>query len=142
MARRLPPGSAASITGASRRAFSRICENPAPRCKKKGRQAPQGFTANQSFTLKVVGLGKSGLTTERQTDQSELGLYFRGEPPAMEYRTTAASTTFLNIPPGEREYAREASVLLSSTDATLLYELSPHMHYRGWRFEGNDDRAF
>jgi hypothetical protein len=53
----------------------------------------------------------------------------------MEYRTTGASTTTINIAPGEREYTREASGVLSSTQATLLYEMSPHMHYRGARME-------
>lgn len=70
-----------------------------------------------------------------QTDETQLGLYFHSTPPSMEYRTTAASTTSINIPPGEREYTREASVVLSATKATLLYELSPHMHYRGARME-------
>ena len=70
-----------------------------------------------------------------QTDRTELGLYFHTTPPSMEYRTTGASTTTINIAPGEREYTREASVVLSSTQATLLYEMSPHMHYRGARME-------
>jgi peroxiredoxin len=70
-----------------------------------------------------------------QTDATQLGLYFHSTLPDMEYRTTAASTTSINIAPGEREYTREASVVLSSTETTLLYELSPHMHFRGARME-------
>jgi hypothetical protein len=70
-----------------------------------------------------------------QTDRTQLGLYFHASPPRMEYRTTAASTTSINIPAGEREYTREATVVLSSTEETVLYELSPHMHYRGARME-------
>jgi len=70
-----------------------------------------------------------------QTDTTQLGLYFHSTPPEMEYRTTAASTTSINIAPGVREYPREASVVLSATEPTLLYELSPHMHFRGSRME-------
>ena len=70
-----------------------------------------------------------------QTDMTQLGLYFHSTPPEMEYRTTAASTRDINIAPGVREYTREASVVLSATEPTLLYELSPHMHFRGSRME-------
>ncbi|MGJ8695746.1 MAG: hypothetical protein ACSHYF_05465 [Verrucomicrobiaceae bacterium] len=70
-----------------------------------------------------------------QTDQTQLGLYFHTTPPATEYRTTAASTTSINIPATAREYTREATVVLSDTEETILYELSPHMHYRGTRME-------
>ncbi len=70
-----------------------------------------------------------------QADQTQLGLYFHTTPPATEYRTTAASTISINIPAAEREYTREATVVLSSTKETILYELSPHMHYRGARME-------
>jgi peroxiredoxin len=70
-----------------------------------------------------------------QTDMTQLGLYFHSTPPEMEYRTTAASTRNINIAPGVREYTREASVVLSATEPTLLYELSPHMHFRGSRME-------
>lgn len=70
-----------------------------------------------------------------QRDQTQLGLYFHATPPTMEYRTTAASTTSISIPAGEREYTREATVVLSSSEETVLYELSPHMHYRGARME-------
>ncbi|MFT6240995.1 MAG: peroxiredoxin [Akkermansiaceae bacterium] len=70
-----------------------------------------------------------------QTDTTQLGLYFHATLPEMEYRTTAASTAIIDIPPSVREYTREASVVLSSTEPTLLYELSPHMHFRGSRME-------
>lgn len=69
------------------------------------------------------------------TDQTQLGLYFHSTPPNKEYRTTAASTTSINISPSMREYTSEASVVLSSTQSTVLYELSPHMHFRGARME-------
>jgi hypothetical protein len=70
-----------------------------------------------------------------QTDATQLGLYFHSTPPEMEYRTTAASTISINIVPNVRDYEREASVVLSATEPTLLYELSPHMHFRGSRME-------
>jgi hypothetical protein len=70
-----------------------------------------------------------------QTDQTKLGLYFHSTPPAREYRTVAASTTSISIPPGESEYIRQAEIVLSATEETILYELSPHMHFRGARME-------
>ncbi|MDB4399952.1 redoxin domain-containing protein [Akkermansiaceae bacterium] len=70
-----------------------------------------------------------------QTDATQLGLYFHSTPPEMEYRTTAASTIAIDIVPNVRDYEREASVVLSATEPTLLYELSPHMHFRGSRME-------
>ncbi|MEO1837378.1 MAG: hypothetical protein ABGZ49_18000, partial [Akkermansiaceae bacterium] len=70
-----------------------------------------------------------------QTDETRLGLYFRSTPPTKEYRTVAASTTSINIPPADPEYTREAQILLSATEETVLYELSPHMHYRGARMD-------
>ncbi|MFP6877510.1 MAG: hypothetical protein VCA37_11825 [Roseibacillus sp.] len=70
-----------------------------------------------------------------QTDQTKLGLYFHSTPPTREYRTVAASTTSISIPPGESEYIRQAEIVLSATEETILYELSPHMHFRGARME-------
>lgn len=70
-----------------------------------------------------------------QTDQTKLGLYFHSTPPSKEYRTVAASTRSITIPPTESEYTREAEILLSATEETVLYDLSPHMHYRGARMD-------
>lgn len=74
-------------------------------------------------------------TGHPETDQTKLGLYFMKSPPPLELQTGAAATLLLTIPPGEREYAREALVMPSPAKDFWLYELAPHMHYRGSRFK-------
>jgi len=74
-------------------------------------------------------------TGQEETDQTRLGLYFMKTPPAAELRTTAAATISFQIPPGAPEYAAQASVVPSNTKDILLYELAPHIHYRGSRFK-------
>lgn len=87
--------------------------------------------ANPTFTFQM----HYQTTGTAQSDRTQLGLYFHSTPPSEEYRTVAASTTSINIPPAESEYTREAQIMLSSTEETILYELSPHMHYRGARMD-------
>lgn len=69
------------------------------------------------------------------TDRTQLGLYLANGPAGRELKTTAAYTTDLQIPPGARDYVRQAERVLAKD--SVLYEMSPHMHYRGsWmRFE-------
>ena len=69
-----------------------------------------------------------------ETDQTQIGLYFFDQPPPRELRTNAAVNVALAIPPGAREYERTASFTASATRDVMLYELNPHMHYRGKRF--------
>jgi hypothetical protein len=71
-------------------------------------------------------------TGKAETDRTELGLYLHAEPPPRELRTTAAFDTSFVIPPGNRDHAITAEHLL--TQDVVLYEMSPHMHYRGNRF--------
>ncbi len=65
------------------------------------------------------------------TDQTLLGLYLAAKPPARELTTTAAYTTTFTIPPGARDHEVIAETTVSRD--SLLYELSPHMHFRGAR---------
>ncbi|MBL9188712.1 MAG: immunoglobulin domain-containing protein [Opitutaceae bacterium] len=71
---------------------------------------------------------------QAETDQTQIGLYFFDRPPERELRTNAAVNVALSIPPGAREYERTASFTASATKDVMLYELNPHMHYRGKRF--------
>jgi hypothetical protein len=71
-------------------------------------------------------------TGQPETDRTELGLYLAPTPPAQQLRTVAASTTSIFIPPGAPEAEHQAEMILP-TDA-LVFELSPHMHFRGARF--------
>jgi hypothetical protein len=68
-------------------------------------------------------------TGQPETDRTQLGLYLAPTPPAHELITGAAASTDIEIPPHTRGYARQAAKLFERE--TILYEFSPHMHYRG-----------
>lgn len=79
-----------------------------------------------------------------ETDETQVGLYFTDTAPARELQTRSAYSPIIPlntiaIPARAREYLREASFTPSATRDVLLYELSPHMHYRGkwFRYEAN-----
>lgn len=65
------------------------------------------------------------------TDTTQLGFYVAPAPPPRELVTTAAYDTAFRIPPGVRDHQVVAEAAI--TRDSLLYELSPHMHYRGSR---------
>ncbi len=90
-----------------------------------GKFLPEGaaFVFQQHYT-------PSGKAT---TDVTKLGLYVSSKEPEMELVTTAAFTVNINIPKGHRDYDRTASSRVEQD--SWLYELSPHMHYRGKRFQ-------
>ena len=69
-------------------------------------------------------------TGEEEADQTELGLYLAPAKPASELQTRSAFRLDIAIPPFAKAYEREAVVPPFAKDV-LLYELSPHMHYRG-----------
>jgi len=70
-------------------------------------------------------------TGKVETDRTQVGLYYfpADKPPARELTTTAAGATTFTIPPGAPEVPVEGSHLI--TRDSLLYEMNPHMHYRG-----------
>lgn len=63
------------------------------------------------------------------TDQTQLGLYLSDEKPDRELITSAAFDTSFTIPPNSKDVYVSASTTF--TGDALLYEFSPHMHYRG-----------
>ena len=67
------------------------------------------------------------------SDVTKLGLYVSDEKPEMELRTTAAFTIDINIPKGNSDYRKLATARIM--EDSWLFELSPHMHYRGKRFQ-------
>jgi hypothetical protein len=69
-------------------------------------------------------------TGQAQMDQTQLGLYLAPQPPAAELKTGAASSTNIVIPPNTRGYYQQAIRLFPRN--SVLYEFSPHMHYRGF----------
>ncbi len=68
-----------------------------------------------------------------QTDISEAGLIFTdAEKVEKEFLTEAAMNYKFKIPPGANDYRVNTSYLMRHD--SLLYSLSPHMHYRGKSF--------
>jgi hypothetical protein len=68
-----------------------------------------------------------------QTDQTQLGLYFRSSPPSYPLQTKSAYNVLFSIPANSSQYSSTASMPASGTLATniLLFEMDPHMHFRG-----------
>jgi hypothetical protein len=66
------------------------------------------------------------------TDQTQLGLYFAKTVPAKELVTSAAYDINFTIPPGasDHEVVAESAPFAK---ASVVYEMSPHMHLRGKR---------
>lgn len=71
-------------------------------------------------------------TGQPESDRTELGLYLAGQPPARELRTSAAYDTGFTIPAGAADHPAIAEFRMPRDG--VLYEMSPHMHYRGRRF--------
>lgn len=86
-----------------------------------GRAIPKGSTLH--FQLHYTTNGKA------QSDESTVGIYYTDQEPDNEYLMVGAFNTKLQIPPGEKRYENKAKYLFEH-DATL-YELFPHMHFRG-----------
>jgi hypothetical protein len=111
-----------------------------------------GFVPGVAQTPFPAGTGKrlrpgSALTFQThytptgrpETDATRIGLYFHSAAPARELQTRSAYAPIfpvntISIPPRVRDHPREATFTPSATRDVLLYELNPHMHYRGKRF--------
>ena len=63
------------------------------------------------------------------TDNTQMGLYLAPTPPARELVTGAAYTTKFEIPPNDPAVPVSASKTFQKK--SMLYEFSPHMHFRG-----------
>lgn len=70
-------------------------------------------------------------TGKVETDRTQIGLYYHpvNQPPARELKTLAAGATTFVIPPGAPEVPIEGTFRVERD--SLLYELNPHLHYRG-----------
>lgn len=68
-----------------------------------------------------------------QTDQTEIGFYVLPEPPKVALESRAIWDAEISIPSGEPNL--RASALASFDRDTLLYDLRPHMHWRGSWFK-------
>ena len=81
-----------------------------------------------SYLIFQMHYTPSGTAT---TDRTEIGLYLADGTPARELVTTAAHDTEFAIPAGARDHEVVAEAVVERD--SLLYEMSPHMHYRGAR---------
>jgi len=70
-----------------------------------------------------------------QTDQTQIGFYYASTPPPLTYVTASAYNANITILPGQANYIRTASFTPSTTQDVMLYEINPHMHYRGKNFQ-------
>jgi hypothetical protein len=64
-----------------------------------------------------------------EEDVTQLGLYLSPTPPARELKTEAAFNRGFVIPPRAKALPVEAGKVFSKP--VVVYEMSPHMHYRG-----------
>lgn len=90
-----------------------------------GKFLPKGARFNFEMHYNTIG--------SEETDQSEIGLYFAKEAPALVLETRTAEDTTFSIPPGEPD-ARVHALYCFKKD-TLIYDLIPHMHLRGSWFK-------
>lgn len=88
-----------------------------------GKLLPAG--AYMVFQMHYTPNGKAS------TDITQLGFYEAKARPERELTTTAAYDTAFSIPPGARDHQVVAETLVERN--SILYEMSPHMHYRGAR---------
>jgi hypothetical protein len=67
-------------------------------------------------------------------DITRIGFYFMASPPAAPLIQSSAFNLFFGIPPGTNDYQTTAqSATFAKT--VYLYDMSPHMHLRGSRFQ-------
>ncbi len=91
--------------------------------------------ANSTLTFQI----HYTTTGTAETDETQIGFYYAATPPARELQTRSAYAPIfpintLSIPARTPDYPREAAFTPSSTRDVMLYELSPHMHFRGKSF--------
>lgn len=68
-------------------------------------------------------------TGKPEVDDTKIVLYVADRRPELELKTKSAFNTDLDIPPGARNYKLEGEYVFKKD--SKLYELNPHMHYRG-----------
>ena len=95
----------------------------------RGRRFPEGTGkkvkqgARLHLELHYVTIGAP------QTDQTEIGFYLLPSPPKFELETRALFDMAFSIPPREPNLKTFATT--SFEQDTLLFDLTPHMHWRG-----------
>jgi hypothetical protein len=100
-------------------------QQPLPFPEGSGKWIPAGTTF--VFQLHYNATGKD------EVDQTRMALYFSQEAPKRELVTTAATQTDFAINPQDPDSETSAKHVI--TRDAMLYGMSPHMHYRGKRFQ-------
>lgn len=100
-------------------------QRPAPFPEGSGKWIPAGTTF--VFQLHYNATGKE------ETDHTRMALYFANKKPKRELVTTAATDVDFAIEPGDPDSETSAKHMV--TRDAVLYAMSPHMHYRGKRFQ-------
>ncbi len=68
-------------------------------------------------------------TGKPEEDDTKVGLYLASQPPQWELKTKSAFNTEIKIPAGAKNYTTAGEYRFDKS--AVLYELNPHMHYRG-----------
>lgn len=92
-----------------------------PYPKDTGKWVPKG--SEFVFQMHYTTTGRAA------TDQSKLGLYLCKKKPLREFFTRAATTTDFEIKPNDPRSPTHATYKFDRD--VVLYEMGPHMHYRG-----------
>ncbi|MFT4639890.1 MAG: hypothetical protein ACI8T1_003215 [Verrucomicrobiales bacterium] len=81
---------------------------------------------DMTFQMHYITTGKP------EKDTTRLGLYVMDKKPDLELVTKSAFSVAIDIPPRAPDHELTASMTFEKD--SLLYEMAPHMHYRGSRF--------
>ncbi|MGK0184259.1 MAG: hypothetical protein ACI9R3_000025 [Verrucomicrobiales bacterium] len=81
---------------------------------------------DMTFQMHYITTGKP------EKDTTKLGLYVMDKKPERELVTKSAFSVAIDIPPGAPDHEITASMTIEKD--SLLYEMAPHMHFRGSRF--------
>jgi peroxiredoxin len=98
---------------------------PAPLPDDTGKWIPAGSTFQ--FQMHYTATGKE------EQDRTKVALYFYDEKPSRELATRAATTVDFLIPPNDSEVPAAASHFIARD--SILFSVTPHMHYRGKWFQ-------
>lgn len=92
---------------------------------------PEGTGKFMPKGAKIIFQLHYSATGKIEKDRTEIGLYLCKTKPPMELQTRAAAKLRLDIPPGDPNHEVEGQFTFKQD--SLLYSMTPHMHFRGSR---------
>ena len=90
---------------------------------------PEGTGKNIPKGSQILLVLHYTVTGKPEIDEPKIGLYFHKEKPLRRLRTARILNKKFKIPPGAPEH--EVVATRTFKQDVLLYEMKPHMHYRG-----------